>query len=697
METKENSKKKSKLLIAVITLSLLVVVAGTTYAIWNYAFTGEENLINSQDISIEYLESSDVIDIANALPMSDDQGKVQEETFDFEVTTITGTTMNIGYSLILDKLEVDSGYTPLNDSDINLYLTDGEGNELVTLNVGDITENNVIYSDVNKHSSTANEIVDRYVLRAWIDQDVDASDWNADTKLQYKFRVNVNASGAYRLDKSGANEPVLTGIEEVNAVGSSIVPLADEVVQVTESNMIPVYYDESDGNWKKADETNTIEAYQWYDYDNKMWANTVTVTEGTRSTYQEAALGTTISMNDILTMQVWIPRYKYEVFNYNLNANNPVNPQEIKVTFESGENTTGQIKCTDAISGTGATVSETCVIKETSATCTDDTCNGLTYTHPAFTWGVEELTGLWIGKFENSYDGDACTPVTYDNPNSGCNITTKNVKVVPNVTSWRGSQIGTSYTNIVKMDDPNNMYGFIEEQDNVHMLKSMEWGAVAYLSNSKYGKNAELEMNTNSNYTTGCGPTTSESTTSTTECSSYETELGQGASTTGNIYGVYDMSGGAWDQTMSAIVSTDGTSLMVGNNLATTGTYKYANSGFNGIVYDGGNYTNYTAGAYTLPTDTRHYDKYSYGTTYNDAAAIKRTKLGEGIREVWTGTTDVSWYGDYARVAFSSYPWAYRGGNYGNGTLAGLFASNNSHGTASVLSSSRVVLAVLAS
>lgn len=78
-------------------------------------------------------------------------------------------------------------------------------------------------------------------------------------------------------------------------------------------------------------------------------------------------------------------------------------------------------------------------------------------------------------------------------------------------------------------------------------MKNSEWGAVAYLAESKYGRNGtEININNNSNYLTGnAGNDISESSSSTTNA--YNTQQGMLASTTGNIYGIYDLSGGAWE------------------------------------------------------------------------------------------------------------------------------------------------------
>ena len=124
-------------------------------------------------------------------------------------------------------------------------------------------------------------------------------------------------------------------------------------------------------------------------------------------------------------------------------------------SFEKGTAKTGEITCTDSISGTDGDPSETCKLKATSEVCTDKTCNNKTYTHPAFTFGEEEIEGFLIGKFE-------LTGTISD-------ITTK-----PDLSSFE--------TNIMNMKNSSNSYGFNTSTDT-HMIKNMEWGAVAYLSN----------------------------------------------------------------------------------------------------------------------------------------------------------------------------------------------------------------------
>ena len=401
------------------------------------------------------------------------------------------------------------------------------------------------------------------------------------------------------------------------------------------------------------------------------------VSAGTRSDLINAKAGTEIPMDGINTMWVWIPRFTYTYLNTNT-------PQSINIKFESGTNSSGTIKCTDAVTGTSST----------SETCTDITNNGLvagtsTYTHPAFWWDKndnnvreegEELTGIWVGKFEVSSD-TSCRASSNVAVGSGCNLQTIRPQIKPNVTSWRGAQVGTFFNGIQKMRESGNKYGF-STTDETHMMKNMEWGAVTYLSHSKYGINKEVAINSASTYTTGCGPQSAGSTSSGATCNSYTTTLGQSASTTGNVYGVYDMSGGAYEYMMGNMIYSNG------QQMSGYGTSSNYNSAFTG--YLGNDKTTFT-GTYAFPSK-RYYDKYSYdassGTTYT------RGKLGDATKEMApTGTTG-NWYLDYASFPNGSSPWFIRGGYYGRGADAGAFSFNYNHGLASTTHSARAVLLV---
>ncbi len=138
--------------------------------------------------------------------------------------------------------------------------------------------------------------------------------------------------------------------------------------------------------------------------------------------------------------------------------------------------------------------------------------------HPAFEYNGTKA-GIWVAKFEaSSVEGNS-------NSTSGDNTTSKTLQVKPGVASWRYIQV----SNIFEVCKNYN------SSLNSHMMKNSEWGAVAYLSKSSYGINGEITINSNSSYYTGGGSGNAYASSNTNQ------------STTGTVYGIYDMSGGAYE------------------------------------------------------------------------------------------------------------------------------------------------------
>ena len=373
-------------------------------------------------------------------------------------------------------------------------------------------------------------------------------------------------------DPTGANRPVLA------------------------EGMIPITYDGN--NWVKADQYGAYN--NWYDYGNQKWANAVMVTTAKRDTYMNADVGTTIPENDILAYYVWIPRYKYKLFNATYKSG--TSAQLIDVVFESGTSTTGTVTC--SYSAVGA------------ETCTNKT-NGNYYTHPAFTFGDTELKGIWVGKFETT--GSTTTPTVKPGITSLTNITKSSM--------YNTSKLFNSISYLTNTGTQNA---------DAHMMKNIEWGAVAYLKQSIYGLGiTDIIKNDNFHgYITGGGSGTS-----------YKSNLGQ--STTGNITGIYDMSAGAHE-------------IVMGNYRKTAG-----NSGL-------------TMSA----VPTKHIDIYA-------GDSVRYSHLGDALGET------AGWYNDLTLFVSSYQPWFSRGGRYMNDAEEGVFSffygwntgedSNKSEGFRTVL------------
>ena len=404
--------------------------------------------------------------------------------------------------------------------------------------------------------------------------------------------------------------------------------LKNEVILVTGANapsladgMIPIMWNGT--NWVKADVTNQDENYRWYNYDEKQWANAVMVKDSSRSKYMSATNGTTISEPDVLAYYVWIPRYKYQLFNVN---SEKIDPIEINVEFE----------------------------KDIPAKSVGSN-NGEYLTHPAFTFGTTELDGIWVGKFETS--GTADNPTIKAGLDS---LVSQNVS-----TQFATSQKFASGTTYLTQTGAS--------QVDAHMMKNTEWGAVAYLKQSKYGLGTtDIGNNAyySSGYKAGCGPASETDLTSdTTTCTSYTSTAGVKSSTTGNIYGVYDMAGGAWEYVMGVMQDNTNT------NAPMSGYNTSYNSGFTGKVYDSGNYTSYTG--ITFP-NSKYYDLYAFGTTNNDSSAYARRILGDATSETR------GWYNDKMYFACDKTSWFERGDSAGDlvGSWAGIFYANGLFGHA---------------
>ena len=454
--------------------------------------------------------------------------------------------------------------------------------------------------------------------------------------------------------------------------GSTTINSGTVAVDIDDS-MIPVVYTGTTstpgGKWTsvsiadiKADPT------KWFDYtgastngDGPHWANAVTVKNP--ENYRES--GIDIPQYQIKGYWVYIPRYAYRVQRRDASKNSAVSDQNFDIVFETKNDPVKQpIEC-----NTGDY--QTCVKNQYGAsalnypntTSQDDQLNNQTAwaTHPAFTWGSEELNGFWIGKFETT--GSIKDPT-----------------VLPNQYHKANEYIGVFYdiAKSIGQPDPNNTYGngtaTTSNAHNLailssHMLKNSEWGAVAYLASSEYGAGmtygqSNVQINGSSDDSTGsddgdgkdsasitgCGPSSNGST-GTYSCSGrtsyqYQSDIGQLASTTNNEYGVYDMAGGAWEYVMGNYAGDD-------------------------LSQSGGD-TTYMKTAVKPP----YVDLYNI--TSNNNCTWNTNGSGCGGHALFE---TAGWSGDYSYFVDSSYPWFIRGGYWNYGTSAGVFYSSGTNGS----------------
>ena len=324
----------------------------------------------------------------------------------------------------------------------------------------------------------------------------------------------------------------------------------------------------------------------------------------TDSYYKSSPLGTTIKDSDINEFYVWIPRFKYRLWNVTGEPNissYDAYTKGIDISFEKNKESGGSIYCKD----------NNCYSDEERTISLTQNDNGKYYTPSSFT-NNEELLGFWVGKYEVS---NGCK----DN----CLTNSSNFTILPNQESWRNNNL-------------SNYYEAIKGKANsYHIIKNSEWGTISYLSHSKYGICSNMK----------CTEITSNNT--------YISGKDEKDSTTGNIYGVYDMAGSASEFVMA--------------NYSTNNSLALNNSNFK----------------YNTTIPSTDYDLYS-GTNFI---------LGDATKEILLSSSNTgAWYNNYSVFIDKVNNWFIRGGMAGNEVGNGIFYYNATSDNQSEYISTRVVI-----
>ncbi len=449
--------------------------------------------------------------------------------------------------------------------------------------------------------------------------------------------------------KTGYSESILNGTDPV---------LKEELVPVTI---------EEDGTVKKADIGSA-----WYSYEKKEWANAVILFDES----EDYLAGEIIPEEKIESYFVWIPKYRYQLWDLgsydSLTTIDESKVHEIPLIF--GDYNTSDEKESECTTPMKSGKTGNCTV-------------GDYMTHPAFI--SIPSTGFWVGKFETGYNGATSKEEAEQNINDSSKIIVK-----PNAYSWRGIQVANAFY---------SSYNYQRNLDS-HMMKNTEWGAVAYLQHSAYGSSTSVRLNNSSVYMTGkaanneptCGYTTTNE-----ECNHYCNDgscntaypTSMLASTTGNISGIYDMSGGSWEYVMGVMVDENGEPM--------SGYNSQLNSGFNGVLScptcdDTSGISTITNGLSIL--NQKYHDNYNY---YTKAYVYQNNLLGDATGEMgpYSNVVNItesraigSWYKDTSYSIIDKNPWITRGGSFNDGENAGIFAFSSLKGNTENHVSYRIVI-----
>ncbi|MDR2063242.1 MAG: hypothetical protein LBQ02_00415 [Candidatus Nomurabacteria bacterium] len=541
---------------------------------------------------------------------------------------------------------------------------------------------------------------------------------NPDTGETTTFEVIVTIPsnsniGSYTLDiaydETPNSPPPIADLSQTctsgyTATGQESAGLSTDNSAITvdlDQNMIPIIYtgNTSTPQWQTISPSDP----NWYDYTTQKWANAITVTATSLSKYQNTS-GVTVDEADVLGYWVYIPRYRYQVFRCHATDNNTNYRTQTPFNIQFENQTANNYE------------------KAYPATNNDWA------THPAFTAGSTELNGFWYGKFESSRSdnyycyvytsGDTCnTGATAEYIGTPLNTTSLYATIKPNRAPATYQRVSNEYLSAEYIKTAHNL-----NTQNTHMSTNNHWGATTYLSTSAYGigdetytstnykktynngyYNSSASSNTNTamRYQTGCGPVATHSDSYGATCNSYQTEIGQQASTTGNVYGIYDMAGGVYERQMAVYANPTG--------IPMSGYSASQNSGFTvggnttGKCYSGTapNTTDCTItnplAFPTAPSILQQYDVSTFTNTRNNGdggatfghygnnnlctfqtcggQALHETKAAQSVSD-----NIQSWGGDYSYFVNTYSPWFVRGGSAVDGSYAGLFHSYYTYG-----------------
>ena len=595
---------KKKILIVIGIVVVIAMIMGISYALWLKVFqqTGE-NVVTSDCFKVTLEEDTNSnIYLEKSFPISEREG-VRLKPYHF---TIHNVCTSIGNYQI--NLETMSNNTmpnnvmrvKLNEED-SLLLT-----EEVESTIGEHAYkigSGVIY---------AGESIS-YDLRVWMDEATTMND-GASNK-EFVGKVSIVAS----YTNESYKEEILHGMDPV---------LKDGLIPVTISD---------NGVVHKASLNS-----KWYSYANQEWANAV-ILEDESIQYEDFE---EIPEENIESYFVWIPRYKYQLFNLG----------EYPKVASIDESVVQTINIVFGDDITDDSRDEEC----TTPMLSGETGNckvGDYMTHPTFL--SFNVNGIWVGKFETGYKGATSKSGAEKNE-----VNLDKIQVKPNVYSWGSINAANAHL---------NSYNYKREYDS-HMMKNTEWGAVAYLQHSVYGSQKSVRINNNSNYITGYAAK-EEPTAGLGKYADYQgTALGVdgtktynytnpesvSASTTNNYTGIYDMSGGRRDYVAG---------VMTGK------------------------------GSVSFPEE-KYYDEYVYNASYTTGYNLRI--LGDATGEVGPfasatyGSSKVpisSWYKEEAYFVESSQFWFRRGGYYSSGLSSGVFAFNDVDGGGNSYGCFRIVLA----
>ena len=285
------------------------------------------------------------------------------------------------------------------------------------------------------------------------------------------------------------------GIVAIDSAGNASSPYIHNLFNIVnkpadikseQNNYYPIAY--NNGKWMVVSNLNRDN--EWYNYseNSKKWANIICVSKDIK--YK---IGQEIDESIVKDWFVWVPRFAYSINKY-------------KTEIDNSEGTTTDIfDISFLVNKTDMDIEGNKYLKDYNEELVKVGEKTPKIVHPAFNFAGKELTGIWVSKFNNTEDKFNQTETRKD---SGYNI-----------------------------NQTFNKYSTLKDKTllgDKHAIKNTEWGAVAYLTASKYGFIPSFHNSRVTTFKDGL----------------YKKEVK--LSNTGNVYGIYELNGGLSEIVMAA-------------------------------------------------------------------------------------------------------------------------------------------------
>ena len=235
-------KNKKIIMISSIIVGVLVVIIGTSYALYNFNRVGKNSSLVAGDIYMHYVDKNAGINLENAMP-----SETYDATsfFEFTIDGKNTSSKDIYYEILLNKGDVPDGKEESNrikDNLLKFTLTETRnGTEKTVINgksYNDLTNKRIWVNTIDKN--TTSEVSITYKLYMWVSNDTKIGNVNQDYTIdEWKdvfASIKVNVAGDFE-----EKQVAIDLTKQVVSSGDGLVAVNTDGARASEGDTIREY------------------------------------------------------------------------------------------------------------------------------------------------------------------------------------------------------------------------------------------------------------------------------------------------------------------------------------------------------------------------------------------------------------------------------------------------------------------------